>query len=278
MLDSSDRRPWLAEQGVAHQIVAPWLDVHGQDLPAAAGAEWVRLLNDALAQSIADADQPLSAHAVLHLADPDAAAEELRRAVETLGMTSAMIPTNLPSGRLSDPGFDALWSVAEQLAAPIVLHPPTEAPSNELLAHYPSLGGLFGRQIDSTLIAAELILAGVLERFPALRLVVVHGGGFLPYQSARFARDGKSAAGASSSSDAVSALYYDTVLMSPAALRFLYDSVGTGQVVVGSDYGAGPVDRSGVKITAAVRSATTEDEATTEAVLAGNARALFRLS
>ena len=277
MLDSADRRPWLADQGVGHQIVAPWLDVHGQDLPVAAGAEWVRLLNDALAESVADTSRLMSAHAALHLADAEAAANELRRAVESLGMRSAMIPTNLPSGRLSDPAFDALWAAAEQLDVPIVLHPPTDAPSNDLVAHYPSLGGLFGRQIDSTLIAAELILAGVLDRFPALRIVVVHGGGFLPYQAARFARDAKSGAGVAAPSDAIRSLYYDTVLMSAPALRFLYDCVGSGRVMVGSDYGAGPVDRSGVQVTAAVRSATADDTVT-EAVLAGNARSLFRLS
>jgi aminocarboxymuconate-semialdehyde decarboxylase len=278
MLDTTDRSAWLTGQGLGHQVVAPWLDVHGQDLPAADGAQWVRLLNDALAESVADPTLRLSAHATLHLADAEAAAAELRRCVEDLHMRSAMIPTNLASGRLSDPGFDALWAVAEQLEVPVVLHPPAEAPSNDLVAHYPLLGGLFGRQIDSTLVAAELILSGVLDRFPALRLVLVHGGGFLPYQSARFERDAKAGADAATlPSDAVRALYYDTVLMSPAALRFLYDSVGSAQVMIGSDYGAGPRDRSGVQVTAAAQSATT-DEAVNRAVLHDNARTLFRLS
>lgn len=274
MLDTTDRSDWLAKQDVYHQVVAPWLDVHGQELPAAAGTAWVRLLNDAMAESVANRDRNLSAHATLHLADPEAAATELRRAVEELGMRSAMIPAAQPVGRLSDPGFDALWSVATELDVPIVLHPPTTAPSNDLMARFPALKGLFGRQIDSTLTTAELVMTGVFDRFPGLRLVVVHGGGFLPYQAARFDRDAKGGpADRRLPSDVVRSLYYDTVLLSSAAVRFLYDYVGAGRLLIGSDFGAAPQERAGVQVTAAVREAGDDDA--TGAVLAGNARALF---
>jgi aminocarboxymuconate-semialdehyde decarboxylase len=277
MLDTTDRGPWFAEQEVTRQVVAPWLDIHGQELPAADGARWVRLLNDAVAESVSDRARRLSGHAALHLADADAAAEELRRAVRELGLRSAMIPASLPSGRLCEPRFDALWAAAVELDAPVVLHPATKAPANELLAQYPSLNGLFARQLDSTLTAAELIVAGVFDRFPALRLVVVHGGGFLPYQVGRFDRDVKSGGGSLRlPSDVARSLYYDTVLMSAAAVRFLLDYAGPEQVLIGSDFGAAPTERAGVRLTAAVREAST-DPATLQAVLDGNATRLFRL-
>jgi len=290
MLDTTDRSGWLAGQQVAHQVVAPWLDIHGQDLPAADGARWVTLLNDALAGSLGGAEpaghagraagdgRPLSAHATLHLADPDSAAAELVRAVRELGMRSAMIPASLPEGRLADRRFDALWAAAVELGVPIVLHPATKAPVNELMARYPALNGLFGRQIDTTLTAAELIVAGVFDRHPALRLVLVHGGGFLPYQAARFDRDARTDGEPRRiPSEVVRSLYYDTVLLSAAAVRFLLDCAGPGQVMVGSDFGAAPRERSGAAVTAAVREASA-DAATAGAVLAGNARRLFRLS
>jgi aminocarboxymuconate-semialdehyde decarboxylase len=288
MLDTADRSGWLASQQVAHQVVAPWLDIHGQDLPTADGTRWVALLNDALADSVggaaAGADgraagdgRPLSAHATLHLADPDAAAAELARAVRDLGMRSAMIPTSLPQGRLADRRFDSLWAAAVEAGVPIVLHPATRAPVNDLMARYPTLNSLFGRQMDTTLTAAELIVAGVFDRYPALRLVLVHGGGFLPYQAARFDRDARADGGpARRPSDVIRSLYYDTVLLSAAAVGFLLDFAGPGQVMVGSDFGAAPRERSGVELTAAVREASA-DAATAEAVLAGNARRLFGL-
>jgi aminocarboxymuconate-semialdehyde decarboxylase len=275
MLDTTDRGDWFQQQQIGHQVVAPWLDVHGQDLPAADGAVWVRELNDAMAETVADTSRRLSAHATLHLADPEAAATELRRAVEELGMRGAMIPVAQPVGRLSDPGFDALWEVATALDAPITLHPPTKAPSNDLMTQFPALKGLFGRQIDSTLTTAELIATGVFDRFPDLKIVVVHGGGFLPYQSTRFDRDAKGGeVDRRLPSEVVGSLYYDTVLMSAAAVRFLYDSVGSQRVMVGSDFGAAPKERAGVQVIAAVRDAS-EDNDVTQAVLAGNAQTLF---
>jgi aminocarboxymuconate-semialdehyde decarboxylase len=275
MLDTADRTAWFTEHHVVHQVVAPWLDVHGQELPAADGARWVRLLNDAVAESVADPARRLSAHATLHLADPDAAAAELSRAVRHLGMHSAMIPASLPAGRLSDPGFDVLWAAAVELGVPVVLHPATKAPVNELMSRYPTLNGIFGRQVDSTLTTAELIVTGVFDRFPALRVVVVHGGGFLPYQAARFDRDARDSR--RPPSEVIRSMYYDTVLMSAAAVRFLYDYAGPGQVLVGSDFGAAPAERGAGPLTAAVREASA-DTSTLHAVLAGNARRLFGLA
>ena len=278
MLDTTDRTDWFSKQGVGHQVVAPWLDVHGQELPAADGATWVRMLNDAMAESVSSAALGVTAHATLHLADPAAAATELRRAVTELGMRSAMLPVAQPVGKLSDPGFDDLWATAEELDVPVVLHPPTKAPSSDLMAQFPALKGLFGRQIDSTLTAAELITTGVLDRFPNLRLVLVHGGGFLPYQAARFDRDAKGGDPQRRlPSEIVRSLYYDSVLLSPEAVRFLYDYIGHERVLVGSDFGAAPVERAGVRVTAAVTAAS-DDATTTDAVLTGNARSLFGVS
>jgi aminocarboxymuconate-semialdehyde decarboxylase len=277
MLDTTDRGGWFAEQEVAHQVVAPWLDLHGQELPAADGARWVRLLNDAVAESIADSARRLSGHATLHLADADAAAEELRRAVTELGMRSAMIPASLPEGRLAEPRFDELWAAAVELDIPVVLHPATVAPANDLLAQYPALSMLFARQVDSTLTTADLIVAGVFDRFPDLQLVVVHGGGFLPYQIGRFDRDMKRDGETRRlPSDIAKTLYYDTVLMSAPAVRFLLDFAGPGQVLIGSDFGAAVKERSGVRLTAAVREASS-DPAVVRAVLDGNATRILKL-
>jgi aminocarboxymuconate-semialdehyde decarboxylase len=277
MLDTSDRTGWLAEQRVFHQVVAPWLDIDGQGLPAAAGARWVQLLNDALAESVTDGARRLSAHATLHLANPDAAADELRRSVTELGMRSAMLPTFVPGGApLSDRRFDSVWAAAVDLRVPIVLHPPTQAPVSGLMTHYPALRNMFGRQIDSTLTTADLILAGVFDRHPELNLVVVHGGGFLPYQAARFDQDAqRSCSAGRAPSEIIRSLYYDSVLMSATALRFLFDLAGPERVLIGSDFGA-PNAQAGGSLTEAAREAS-DDAATLSTVLAGTALELFGL-
>lgn len=277
MLDSADRSGWLAAQGIEHQIVAPWLDLQGQELPRGPGESWTRFLNDSMAESAAASRLRVSVHASVHLADPLAAAEELSRAVTELGMRSVMLPATLPEGSLADRGYDEMWATAVAHAVPVVIHGTTSSPAADLLARYPVLHGVFGRHIETTLTAAELIVTGVLERFPDLRLLVVHGGGFLPYQAARFDRDaGQRREGSRPPSEFLRSLYYDSTTLSAPSLRLLYELAGFEHVVVGSDYGATPTWPDHASVAAAVNRSSAQLEVT-EAVLHRNARELFRL-
>lgn len=274
MLRFEERLGWLDGQGMRQQLVAPWLDVHGQQLPAADGGTWVRELNDAMAEAVAPSGGRLLAHATLHLADAGTAARELERAVTGLGMTGCMLPTHFPGGELSDARYDAVWEAAQSLAVPVVLHPPTESPSACAFEGLSHLRGVYGRTLDTTLAATQLIVTGVLDRFPDLRLVLVHGGGFLPYQTGRLDRE-YVGGDAPLPSELVRRFHYDTVAMSAPALRLLFDLVGAGQVMIGSDYAAGPKERPGAGITKALEE-TGEDEATRRLVLRDTAEALFR--
>jgi aminocarboxymuconate-semialdehyde decarboxylase len=276
MLHFAERLGWLDEQGMRQQLIAPWLDVHGQQLPPGPGQDWVRLLNDAMADAVAMSRGRLLAHATLHLADPAAAARELGRAVDRLGMTGCMIPTNLPEGELADGRYDALWEAAQSLRVPIVLHPPTVAPSGCLFGDVPRFKGLYGRLIDTTITAARLILAGVLDRFPDLRLLLVHGGGFLPYQTGRFDREfGGDVAGGGLPSDHVKRFYYDTVQLSGPALRLLFEMIGADRVMIGSDYAATSAERGGGRLTGALDESGV-DGPTRQMVLHETAEDLFR--
>ena len=274
MLDFTQRLAWLDGQGMEQQLIGPWLDVHGQELPSADGSIWVRQLNDAMAESIADSGRRLLAHATLHLADTESAARELERCVKQHGMTGCMIPTNLPEGALHDSRFDALWEAAQSLDVPMVLHPLMDGPAACMFQHLPRFKNLYGRTIDTTVAAAQLILAGVFDRYPKLRLVLVHGGGFLPYQSARLDREFGGSEGRLPS-DYMKRFYYDTAIMSAPALQLLFALVGTGQVMIGSDYAAGPVERPGPKLTDAL-DATGIDGAARRSVLRDTAESIFR--
>lgn len=274
MLDFTQRLGWLDAQGMQQQLIGPWLDVHGQELPPADGQVWVRQLNDAMAESISGSGRRLLAHATLHLAEPQAAARELDRCVTQLAMTGCMIPTNLPRGELSEARYDALWEAAQSLNVPVVLHPLMDGPAACMFQHLPRFKNLYGRTIDTTIVAAQLILAGVFDRFPGLRLVLVHGGGFLPYQSARLDREFGGKEGKLPTDD-IKRFYYDTAIMSAPALQLLFSLVGTGQVMIGSDYAAGPVERPGPRLTDAL-DATGIDAAERRMVVRDTAESLFR--
>jgi aminocarboxymuconate-semialdehyde decarboxylase len=156
-------------------------------------------------------------------------------------MTGLLLNTHPTERRLTDPEMEPVWAAAEDLAVPVVLHPPTEGP-HSALPDAAAFGNAFGRLIDSTLILASLLLGGLLDRHPNLLLIAVHGGGFLPYQANRL--DGASRVGAlaafSPDRDKPSAylpsLYFDTVALSPHSIRLLTDVAGADRVLLGTDY------------------------------------------
>jgi aminocarboxymuconate-semialdehyde decarboxylase len=149
-----------------------------------------------------------------------------------------------------------------------------DGPAACMFGQLPRFKNLYGRTIDTTVVAAQLIFAGVFERFPKLRLVLVHGGGFLPYQSARLDREfgGKDK---TLPSDYIKRFYYDTAIMSAPALQLLMSLVGSGQIMIGSDYAAGPVERPGPKLTDAL-DATGVDAATRRMIVRDTAASIFK--
>ncbi len=275
MLQFEERLGWLDSQGMRHQMMSPWLDVHGQELPPADGQVWVRQMNDFMAEAVEQSGGRLHAYASLHLSDPKAAAVELERIAGKLNMTGCMLPTFFPSGRLSESRYDVMWEAAQALNIPIVLHPTTDSPSACLFEQQPKFKGVMGRPLDTTLAAAELMATGVLDRFPKLNLVLVHGGGFLPFQSGRMDREFAGESG-TLASEHMKRFHYDTVLMSPPALRMLFELVGVSQVVIGSDYGAAPKERGAPKLTDSL-DRTGIDEASRRKVVRENAETLFRI-
>lgn len=274
LLDFRERIDWLDAEGLRRQVVAPWIDLDGQGLPAGPGADWARCLNDSLAEAVSDSGGRLLANATVHLADPDAAAAELERAVGELGMAGCQLPSDVPGGDLADRRYDVLWQTAVRLGVPLLLHPAAVGPASGVTG-IGDLAGVYGRPLDTTLSAARLVMSGLFDRHPGLRVVLAHGGGMLPYQAGRL--DRKQAEGSMGRelsrlpSDYLRRFFYDSVLLRAEAIRFLVDFAGPGQVVLGSDY---PFSKNAPPLRAPV-SAAGFDEATSRLVIAGNADRVY---
>src|SRR5262249_49461354 len=115
---------------------------------------------------------------------PKQAADELRHAVRVLGLRGAQIGSDVAGKNLDDPQLEPVWATAAELDAFILLHPINVAGADRLSSYY--LGNLIGNPLDTTIAAACLVFSGVLERHPALKICLAHGGGFVPYQAGRF--------------------------------------------------------------------------------------------
>jgi aminocarboxymuconate-semialdehyde decarboxylase len=226
-----------AEVDVQVLSAAPQTYLYDQD--ASLGAACASLQNDEIAKLVKTHPNRFLGIATLPLQAPQRAADELRRAVRTLGFRGAMIGSNVQGKNLDDPALEPLWATAAELDALILIHPYNVAGADRLRSYY--LNNLIGNPLDTTIAAACLVFGGVLERHPKLKVLLVHGGGFVPYQAGRWVHGWKVRPEPQvhlkqSPEPWIDRFYYDTILHAKPQLEFLVDSVGASRVLLGSDY------------------------------------------
>jgi aminocarboxymuconate-semialdehyde decarboxylase len=262
--------------GVDVQLLASWIDLTAYSLDAATGVRYSRMFNEGLAATVAEAPDRFRALATVPLQAPDQAAAELRHAITALGHVGVEIATTVDGRELDDLALDPFWAAAEELRAVIVVHPYASLAGRDLKRY--GLVNLIGNPAETTLALGHLIFGGVLERHPDLRVVLVHGGGFAPYQIGRWDRAfvaGARGAGehlTRSPGEWLRGLYFDTVLHSPQSLRHLIDVVGAEHVLMGSDY---PFVMGEPEPVAAVAAVSGLDERERALILHGNLAALL---
>ncbi|HLG69894.1 MAG TPA: amidohydrolase family protein [Chloroflexota bacterium] len=219
------------------QLIGNWMDTTGYTLPPDKGAAWSRLFNQELAAAAAQRPERFRTLASLPMQDGARAAEELELAVKELGMKGAMIGTNIAGRNLDEPAFEPVWRKAVELGVPIVLHPYNTVPTERLGSYY--FSNLLGNPFDTLIAAASLIFGGVCDRFPELKIVLLHGGGHLPYQAGRLNHGWKcrpeSTLPQQPPLEYLRWFRYDTIVHWPNALRYLLDTVGSDRVMLGSD-------------------------------------------
>ena len=237
--DMAKRFSDMDAAGVDVQVVSntPQSFLYNQE--AALTAALAALQNDQIAAAVAAHPERLMGIATLPMQAPQLAAEELRRAMRKLGLRGAQIGSNVNGRNLDDPALEPLWAAADELAAFIMVHPTQVAGAERLKSYY--LTNLIGNPLDTTIAAACLVFGGVVGRYPRIKFLMVHGGGFVPYQAGRFShgwqvRPEPRASLNSPPEAALAALYFDSIVHSKAALEFLVASAGASRVLLGSDY------------------------------------------
>ena len=267
---------FLEGQGIDAAVFGPLMDVAGYSLPPQQGAAWSRAQNEGLAASLAAAGGRHVGLATVPLQSPAHAVDELSFAVRSLGLRGAMVDPNAMGRPLGDRELDPFWKAAADLAAPIVLHPFLLEAVERFGLHY--LHNLVGYPFETTLAAGSLILGGTLDRFPSLDVVLVHGGGFLPYHIGRFDRGHTTrpearSDGASLPSSYLRRFHYDTLVQFTPALAYLVAVAGADRVLLGSDHPFWLGDPEPLRI---VREAGLSKTAEA-AILGANAARLFRM-
>jgi aminocarboxymuconate-semialdehyde decarboxylase len=242
-------------------------------LPAAAGADFCRRTNDTLSALGKESGGRLCPVATLPMQDPAAAVAELRRAVGELGLRGAEIGPAVEGDPLDSAEVRPVLAAASDLGVPLIVHPYSVSVRAGLPDFY--LTNLVGNPLETTVCAARLIFSGTLDTLPGLRVVLMHGGGYLPYQIGRLDHGYRVRPEASGCRDRPSSYLdrfcYDTITHAARPLSFLVDLVGAERVVYGTDF---PFDMGGGPVAAQLAGVSLSDGAR-QAIAGGNAARLF---
>lgn len=229
---------WMAENQVGQAWISAPPPLYRQQLRGAQAHAWADCLNRGLAAIAARSEDRLEALFHLPTQDPGVAAQ-LAAAAVAEGHTKFSMPTGTGDDQtLGDQAFEALWHVLDEAGAFVFFHP-GECADGRLRSFY--LTNLLGNPYESSVAIAHLVFAGVLERYPNIALCFAHGGGPIPMLAGRWERGHATARpGIDTDRPAPSRLlprlYVDCICHSEAAATLAEATVGSGNVVFGSDW------------------------------------------
>lgn len=244
MFDVDERLADMDRLGVGVQALSVPPTHFGYRLDAKSGAAAARLHNDAMLDMARAHPNRFTVLAALPMQDSDAALAELARLVDIPEVTGVEIGTNVAGLNLDGDALADVWMALDSAGLAVVLHPNDVAGADRMQDHY--LHNFVGNPSDTTLAAGSLLFGGVLSRNRAVRVVLLHGGGFLPYQIGRFehgwtVRSEPRRDLEVSPREMLDRFYFDTLTHDAASLRFLLERVGSDRLCLGSDY---PFDMS----------------------------------
>jgi aminocarboxymuconate-semialdehyde decarboxylase len=233
----------MDEQGVDVQALTingfGWYAVTDRDL----AGRIVRAQNEGLGEWVASHPDRFVAMASVALQHPDLAAAQLEDGVKRLGLRGVSIGGHCNGEDLSLPKYAPFWAKAAELGVPVVMHPngATNIIKDGALGGRGDLGNIIGNPLETAYFLTRLIFDGTFDRFPGLRVVGAHAGGYLPSylgrtEAACVVRANANCANRRKPSEILrSQVLVDTMVFSDEGLRHLVAEMGVSQVVYGTD-------------------------------------------
>src|SRR5713226_4649791 len=274
-----DKRVEIMTQGkITIATVEVQTSAVGYELDGDRGESWSKLYNEAIQNLVKQRPDRFAGIATVPLQDPPRAARVLEHAVRDLKMSGVTLASNVVGKYYDSKDFDPFWKKAEELDVLMIMHPEWVAGSDKMGGY--GLRTVCGNPADTTLSVGYMIYSGVFDRFPKLKLALLHGGGFFPYHLGRFDRgfsvrgEGRAIQASQTPSRYLKNLYFDNLVYRVETVDYLRRMVGTERVMVGTDYPYELGDWMAVEKIEALNCT----EAEREAMLYGNARRLLKIS
>ena len=239
LTDAKTRLREMNRRGVDIQVVSSNFPVSCYWMEARKGREAARISNDGVADFVAANPDRFVGLASVALQSPKSAAAELERCVKDLGLRGAWLASNIRGKDLGEKQFRPFWAKAEALGVPIFVHPLGTTDISRLKKFY--LFNTIGQPLEETMVLSSLIHEGVMDAYPKLKVVICHGGGYLPYYAARGDRSFRVHSEVRANikqppSTYLRKFFYDSIVFDPHILQNLIKVSGIGQVLMGSDY------------------------------------------
>lgn len=240
-----DERIWeLDKRGIDIQVLSIngywWYEVKDRDL----ADKIVRTADEGLAAWCKAHSDRFVALSSPSLQFPDLAAAQLEYAVKQLGLRGASLGGHVNGESLSDPKYDPFWAKAQELNVPVFEHPggaENVLKENAWQGTKGDLGNIIGNPLETTIFFSRLIFDGTLDKFPNLKIIGAHGGGFLPSYLGRTDVACLVRGNANCANKRHPAEYFkdqlmvDAMVFSPEDVRHLVAKSGPTQVVYGTD-------------------------------------------
>jgi aminocarboxymuconate-semialdehyde decarboxylase len=254
-------------------LLCPWVSLVRYEANAKESLGSCQVQNDALVGLVKKYPKRIAALGMVPLQDVALSIKELERLMKS-GLKGVEIGTHINGVYPGDARFRPFWEACESLGVFVFIHPVEGGGRTELRDYY--MWNVIGNPMETTVAAGHLILAGVLEACPRLKILLAHGGGALPYLRGRLDHGFKQRPEINKvisrpPTEYLKRFYFDTITHDPVVLKSLVDFVGADRMLLGSDY---PFDMGNENPVELVRSANLGIE-NEKKILGDNARQLL---
>jgi len=279
LTDPQARLEDMDRMGIDVQGLATFVSEYSYWAPTSAAVESARIQNDNLAAAAAaHPDRFAPVGATVPLQDVDRAISEMDRVVDDLGFKGLQIGGTIDGHNLDEPRFRPFWDAVEAKGIPVILHP-SGYPEGQRFGDY-FLTNCIGNPLETMVAATRMIFSGLFDEHPGIKLVLLHGGGYLPFYCSRADHtwevrpETRVKIPDHPPSFYMKQLYYDTMVFQPLYLRHLIEVVGVDRVMLGTDY---PFDMSDTDPVGLLEATEGLDDGDRAAIRAGNASRIFGL-
>ncbi len=229
----------MSAMRVTRQALSPMPELLSYWLPLDDAKVLIRYLNDQIAAMIALAPERFIGLGAVPLQDIDSSLSELEYLFKDLKFAGVEIASHVNGVSIGDARFEPFFAAAEKLGAAIFVHALRPAGQERIVGAFPEQAVCFPG--DVALACASMITGGIAARHPKLRIAFSHGGGTMSILMPRLVHAWNMFPKAKESlpeSPAAIArrFYYDELVFEPKAVRFLVETFGQSQILVGTDY------------------------------------------